>query len=67
MEQTPSEKIKARHQEWLNKTNRKCAEFMWGIYQDPDRRSGLWTTDKELTRVLNYIKQHYPEAFSSAS
>ena len=67
MELTSSEKIKARHQEWLRKTNKKCAKFMWKIYQDEDKRSTLWDTDKELTRVLNFIKLHYPEAFSQAT
>jgi len=67
MEQTPSEKIKARHKEWLRKTNKKCAMFMWSIYQDESKRTTLWDTKQEVNRVLNYIKEHYPEAFTVAS
>lgn len=64
---TPTEKQKQSHQEWLNKTNRKCAIFMWSLYQDEEKREALWCTAKEITRVLNYIKLHYPEAFDKAS
>ncbi len=50
--------MKTAHEKWLDKTNKKCAEFMLAIWKDKSKRNVLWDTTQEKNRVKTYIKTH---------
>jgi|31_taG_2_1085359.scaffolds.fasta_scaffold16948_3 elongation factor P hydroxylase len=50
------------HEKWNKATNEKCATFMLGLWNNPDKRVALWPTKKEQKRVKTYIKKWLPTA-----
>jgi hypothetical protein len=50
--------MKTSHEKWLDRTNKKCAEFMLSVWKDKVKRKCLWPTTQEKNRVKTYIKKH---------